>query len=101
MLTCNVIPMGWKLAVGIVQHCMRERVRRFEVMPAELELRRDRPPPVDGNFFVQKFWQHYTDNLSRGTTSESSMPPAKDGWLLTARQTGEALGFIFEDGEKK
>ena len=101
MLTCNVIPMGWKLAVGIVQHCMRELVRRSEVMPAELELRRDRPPPVDENFFVQKSWQNYIDDLSRGTTSESSMPPAEDGWLLTARQTGEALGFIFDDGEKK
>ena len=52
MLTCNVIPMSWKLAVGIVQHCMKELVRRYEVMPAELELRRDRPPPVDEDFFV-------------------------------------------------
>ena len=57
MLTCNVIPMGWKLAVGIVQHCMRELVRRSELMPAELELRRDRPPPVAEDFHVQKFWQ--------------------------------------------
>ena len=101
MMTCNVIPMGWKLAVGIVQHCMRELVRRSELVPAEPELRRDRPPPVGEDFYVQKSWQSYIDDLGRGATSAVPKPPPADGWLLAARQRGECLGFVFEDSEKR
>ena len=38
--------------------------------------------------------------MSRGRTSALPTPPPS-GWLLTARRAGEALGFIFDDGEKK
>ena len=54
MLCLNVIPMGWKLAVAIAQHVMRNLVKKSGQIPAELELRRDRPPPCQKDFATQK-----------------------------------------------
>ena len=101
MVTCNVIPMGWKLAVGVVQHLIRQLARRSGSLPPGLELRRDRPIPTDSRFYVQSFWQAYIDDVARGRTSVAKTELAQDGWLLALRETGEALGFVFDDSEKR
>ena len=98
---CNVVPMGWKLAVAVAQHCLRRLAAHSEALPPSLELRRDRPPPCDDSFFSPTLWEAFIDDLSKGRAAKKGDEDQTSGWLLAVRETGEPLGFVFDDGDKR
>ena len=101
MLCLNVIPMGWKLAVAIAQHVMRQLVRQTNLVPKELELRRDKPPPCQLDFSSKAFWQVYIDDLGKGRRNRPEEKDETEGWLLAVKSSGQALGFVFDEGPKR
>ena len=66
----RVVPMGWILAVMLVQYLHRQLcLLPFPSggeLPPELELRKDRPLPTGGDFVVRSFFQEYIDNFDGG-----------------------------------
>ena len=101
MLCLNVIPMGWKLAVAVAQHVMRQLVRQSNMVPKELELRRDKPPPCQQDFSTKAFWQAYIDDLGKGRRLKKKEKDGTEGWLLAVKASGQVLGFVFDEGEKR
>jgi len=76
--------MGWVSAVGIREHILRQ-LNTIESpigvgLPAELELRKDRPVPADEWHRCRKFYHQYIDNWDGGCTrpleSFLGRPPA-------------------------
>ena len=66
-LALSVIPMGWLSAVGICQHVLRCLNQKPGVsLPGELELRKDRPVPVNQLHRTRAFFQQYIDNWDAG-----------------------------------
>ena len=101
MLCLNVIPMGWKLAVAIAQHVMRQLVRNTSKIPRELELRRDKPLPCQEDFSTRRFWQVFIGDVAKGSRKRKQEQEDSHGWLLKVRKTGQPLAFVFDDGEKR
>ena len=105
----TVIPMGWISAVGIVQYLHRRLVKLTESIPQHLELRRDGPAPTDLNFNMSEFYEVYVDNLDGGESATDDparrwmtiQPSNLQKWILAVRSTGERLGVIYAEDEKR
>ena len=93
--------MGWCSATGLVQYLHRRMINISEIIPPELELRRDRPPPTDPLFAVKHFYQVFIDNFDEGNTDPSAVIRQPSAWTLALRKTGEKSGVLFDDGEKR
>ena len=95
------IPMGWINAVGILQYLHRQLARRSSLLPRHLELRRDAPMPVDEEFLTTSCLEFYVDNMDGISIGPSQNRSTTARWILKVRQTGEEVGIIYDDGEKR
>ena len=97
----RVIPMGWCLAVAIIQYLHRRLVHHQSALPRELKLRRDRPPPTDEEFRTVHFYQIFMDNYDEMEPLPQAPAAGASAWAITLRSTGEVLSVIYDPGDKR
>jgi hypothetical protein len=95
------IPMGWINAVGILQYLHRQLARRSSLLPRHLELRRDAPLPVDKEFMTTSCLEFYVDNMDGIAVGFAPSRSTTARWILTVRKTGEEVGIVYDEGEKR
>jgi hypothetical protein len=95
------IPMGWINAVGILQYLHRQLARRSSLLPKHLELKRDAPMPVDREFMTTSCLAFYVDNMDGIAVGFAPSRTTTARWILMVRKTGEEVGIVYDDGEKR
>jgi hypothetical protein len=95
------VPMGWVNAVGVLQYLHRQLLKKVNVLPRHLELRRDAPMPVDEVFNTASFVEIYVDNLDGFSVGGRKQRQSMKDLVLAVRTTGEVLGVVYDDGDKR
>ncbi len=57
--------------------------------------------PVDEEFLTTSCLEFYVDNMDGISIGPSQNRSTTARWILKVRQTGEEVGIIYDDGEKR
>ena len=71
------------------------------MLPKHLELRRDAPLPVNQDFVTSSFMELFVDNLDGFAFGGEKQNEEMKEYILVVRATGEGVGIIYDDGEKR
>ena len=98
----NGFRMGWLSADGVIQCLVPWLTFVLSGIPSQVELRRDRPLPVDQCFMTLRLVQVYIDSIDEAAFTKVEFDEGCVSESMCARRrTADAWGVPFADDEKR